>query len=111
MGGVSGSFTPLNGLDDFLSARNCDTGRLLVFKFYAPWCQTCRSLRVKMDKVAREFPEVRFFMVNIVDNKDLKDFLGISMLPFVEIDRGGEGKLDSFVATPSKVEMIKEKLL
>eukprot|EP00747_Dinoflagellata_sp_TGD_P191290 gnl/TRDRNA2_/TRDRNA2_54463_c0_seq1.p1 gnl/TRDRNA2_/TRDRNA2_54463_c0~~gnl/TRDRNA2_/TRDRNA2_54463_c0_seq1.p1 ORF type:complete len:267 (+),score=46.11 gnl/TRDRNA2_/TRDRNA2_54463_c0_seq1:43-843(+) len=110
--GKSGSFTSLTGLDEFQLARNCDdAGRLLVFKFYAPWCQTCRALRVKMDRMAREFPEVRFFMVNYVENKELFDLLGITHMPFVEIDRRGEGKLDAFIGKPSKIDEIKEKLM
>eukprot|EP00747_Dinoflagellata_sp_TGD_P167456 gnl/TRDRNA2_/TRDRNA2_191898_c0_seq1.p1 gnl/TRDRNA2_/TRDRNA2_191898_c0~~gnl/TRDRNA2_/TRDRNA2_191898_c0_seq1.p1 ORF type:complete len:280 (-),score=47.24 gnl/TRDRNA2_/TRDRNA2_191898_c0_seq1:165-1004(-) len=108
--GESGQVTALTGLNEFLSAQSCYPGRIIIFKFYAPWCRACKAMGAKLAKIAEEFPEARFFEVSFDDNKDLIKSLGIKKLPFVEIKRGTE-ELEAFPCGPAKVPMLKEKLL
>jgi len=65
----------------------------------------------KIAKLAEEFPEVRFFEVDFEANRDMCKSLGIKVLPYVEVYQGEQGKLDAMSCGPSKVPLLKEKLL
>jgi len=51
---TSESVTPVLTLDDFEAAlaHSASRGRLTVFKFYAPWCRTCTSIKKNYDAMA-----------------------------------------------------------
>eukprot|EP00747_Dinoflagellata_sp_TGD_P045824 gnl/TRDRNA2_/TRDRNA2_144074_c0_seq1.p1 gnl/TRDRNA2_/TRDRNA2_144074_c0~~gnl/TRDRNA2_/TRDRNA2_144074_c0_seq1.p1 ORF type:complete len:319 (-),score=61.43 gnl/TRDRNA2_/TRDRNA2_144074_c0_seq1:30-986(-) len=40
--GATGQVTKLNG-EDVMAVMNCDTDHIIVFAYYAKWCQTCKA--------------------------------------------------------------------
>lgn len=64
----------------------------------------------KLDKVAKEYPEVEFYDLLFDNNKKLCKKMGIKVLPYIEIVKGGEGKVEAFSCGPSKIGMLQEKL-
>eukprot|EP00747_Dinoflagellata_sp_TGD_P079821 gnl/TRDRNA2_/TRDRNA2_160655_c0_seq1.p1 gnl/TRDRNA2_/TRDRNA2_160655_c0~~gnl/TRDRNA2_/TRDRNA2_160655_c0_seq1.p1 ORF type:complete len:249 (+),score=38.16 gnl/TRDRNA2_/TRDRNA2_160655_c0_seq1:2-748(+) len=109
--GESGLVTKLTGLDEFQHAQQCDPGRILVFKFVAPHCPACKLVGQKISKMAQEFPDMRFFEINYADSQDVFKSLRINRLPFVEMHRGAEGKLEELVIPPRNAHILKDKLL
>lgn len=108
--GASGQITNLTGLGEFLSTERCAGDRLIVIKFYAKWCRTCKAMGKQFAQLALQFPEARFFEMDYDANRDLCRSLGISILPYVEMYRGADGKLEGFSCGPSKMRMLKNKL-
>jgi len=51
---TSAAVTPVLTLEDFEAAlaHSASRGRLTVFKFYAPWCRTCISIKKNYDALA-----------------------------------------------------------
>ena len=51
---TSESVTPVLTIEDFEAAlaHSASRGRLTVFKFYAPWCRTCTSIKKNYDAMA-----------------------------------------------------------
>ena len=84
--------------------------QLLVVKFFAPWCRSCKSIQAKFSKLARSTPQHSFAEVNWVASRSLCKKLGIKILPYMEIVAGKKGKIDSFTCGPSKISMLVGKL-
>eukprot|EP00747_Dinoflagellata_sp_TGD_P223184 gnl/TRDRNA2_/TRDRNA2_94806_c0_seq1.p1 gnl/TRDRNA2_/TRDRNA2_94806_c0~~gnl/TRDRNA2_/TRDRNA2_94806_c0_seq1.p1 ORF type:complete len:317 (+),score=49.30 gnl/TRDRNA2_/TRDRNA2_94806_c0_seq1:87-1037(+) len=108
--GTSGKVTRLKGIDELENAQRCEAGRVLIFKFYAPWCAPCRLVGHKLAKMAKKFPEARFFEVNYDENTKLFKSMGIDTLPFVEMYRGAEGKMEAFTVGPGSMKSFEAKL-
>eukprot|EP00747_Dinoflagellata_sp_TGD_P096552 gnl/TRDRNA2_/TRDRNA2_166874_c0_seq8.p1 gnl/TRDRNA2_/TRDRNA2_166874_c0~~gnl/TRDRNA2_/TRDRNA2_166874_c0_seq8.p1 ORF type:complete len:420 (-),score=42.39 gnl/TRDRNA2_/TRDRNA2_166874_c0_seq8:453-1712(-) len=105
-----GEVTKVSGLDEFISAQQCNPDRIIVFMYYAAWCQTCKVTRHQVIRFAKQIPEVRFFEVDYGSNKDMCQSLGITKIPFMEMYLHGKGKLDSFVCMPRHLERLKLRL-
>ena len=53
----------------------------VVIKFYAEWCTACQSVAQKFNSLKNEYPNVKFYQVNVDDIKGLDSKLGIEMIP------------------------------
>ena len=83
---------------------------LVVIKVFASWCRACKAMAPKLDKVAKGYPEIEFYDLMFDNNKKLCKKLGIKVLPYIEIVKGGEGKVEGFSCGPSKIGQLEEKL-
>eukprot|EP00747_Dinoflagellata_sp_TGD_P026254 gnl/TRDRNA2_/TRDRNA2_131794_c2_seq1.p1 gnl/TRDRNA2_/TRDRNA2_131794_c2~~gnl/TRDRNA2_/TRDRNA2_131794_c2_seq1.p1 ORF type:complete len:209 (-),score=37.87 gnl/TRDRNA2_/TRDRNA2_131794_c2_seq1:295-891(-) len=108
--GVSGKVSNLQQ-EEFLSAQQGNADSLIVIKFYAKWCRACKMMGPKVEKLAAEFPKVRFFEVDYDANKDFCKSKQIKTLPFFEIYRGANGKVDGFPCGPTKIKILQEKVV
>jgi len=87
----------------------------VIIKFFAPWCRACKGLEPKYLQMAQDskyksFPIV-FGQISIQNNKDYLKSLGILALPMIQIYGGSDGLVESFPCGPSKVPILKKKLL
>lgn len=58
--------------------------RLAIVDFWAPWCGPCRRLAPVIEELSEEYAgKVDFYKLNIDDNPQLAQDLGISSIPFV----------------------------
>lgn len=58
--------------------------KLAIVDFWAPWCGPCRRLAPVIEQLAEEYAgKVDFYKLNIDDNPQLAQDLGISSIPFV----------------------------
>ncbi|MCS7121577.1 MAG: thioredoxin [Archaeoglobaceae archaeon] len=63
---------------------------LVVVDFYADWCMPCRYLSPILEKLEKEFKEVKFYKLNVDEEKDLAFELGISSIPTVLFFKKGK---------------------
>jgi thiol-disulfide isomerase/thioredoxin len=109
--GESGQVTSLASLEEFQSAQRCSgDDRLIVYRFKSKYCKACQLMGVKFAKLAKEFPEVRFFDIDARTNRETFESNGIRSMPYVQMYRGAKGRLDSFLCSSSNVPLLKEKL-
>jgi len=89
--------------------------KLVVLKFYAPWCRACKALAprfvmISQDEKYKGLPMV-WAQMSVQHNKDYIKSLGVLALPSVHIYAGGAGGLvENFPCGPSKVPILKRKL-
>jgi len=56
---------------------------LVVVDFYADWCAPCRALEPILEKLSKEYDEVKFYKVDVMENPDLPARFFVSALPFL----------------------------
>lgn len=89
--------------------------KLIVLKVFAPWCKACKGLAPKFqglvrDKKYKDLPIV-WADLNIQGNKDFVKSIGVLALPTVQLYTGNGVKTDTFPCGPSKVPVLKRKLI
>lgn len=94
----------------FLAANK---DKIVVLKFFAPWCRACKAMspkfvRVADDDMCKDMPVV-FAEMSIQHNKEFVKEIGVLALPTVQFYVGGSLH-DSFACGPSKVVIMKRKL-
>lgn len=52
---------------DYLSALQENERSLVVIKFFAPWCRSCKAMDVKYRRLAAQNKNVKFFEVRVSD--------------------------------------------
>lgn len=88
--------------------------KLMVIKFYAPWCRACKTVGPKFVQIAKD-PKyadipIIFGQLSVQHNKAYVKQLGILALPSIQIYAGSEGLIENFPCGPSKIPMLKRKL-
>jgi len=108
------NITHLFSEEDHSKFLKANPDKLVVMKFFAPWCRACKGLEPKYKRVANadEASDVVFAQFDVQHNKRFVKSLGILALPNVHFYAGGgETKvLESFPCGPSKVPILKKKL-
>jgi len=70
-------------LDDYDSIVTCETERLVVVRFHAPWCKACRAMKVAYDRLAKRTPSVKFVEVSFTQkNNEMQLSLAVEAVPF-----------------------------
>eukprot|EP00986_Skeletonema_menzelii_P009406 scaffold4266_cov139-Skeletonema_menzelii.AAC.30 len=88
--------------------------KLMVIKFFAPWCRACKSVEPKYIQISKdpkyEDIPIIFGQLSVQHNKAYVKSLGIMALPSMQIYAGSEGLVENFPCGPSKIPMLKRKL-
>jgi len=56
---------------------------ICAVKFGASWCAPCKSLEPKIEKMEEEFPNIKFYSVNVEDDPGMAKKYQIRSLPTV----------------------------
>lgn len=87
--------------------------KIVVLKFYAPWCRACKSLAPKflMRKNDEEYAglPILWAQMSVQHNKEFIKALGVLALPSVLFYAGAEGLVENFPCGPSKIPIFKKK--
>jgi calmodulin len=88
--------------------------KILIVKFFAPWCRACKGLEPKFIQISKDkkyngLPLV-FAQLSVAHSKEYVKGLGILALPSIHIYAGSEGLVENFPCGPSKVPVLKKKI-
>ena len=88
--------------------------KLIVIKYFAPWCRSCKGLAPKFIKLARdpkykELP-ILWAELNVKDNKHLVKSLGVKRIPSIQFYALNGRIVDTFGVTPSMMPLLRSKL-
>jgi len=100
--------------EDHLALLAANPGKIIIMKFYAPWCRACKGLEPKFVQISKDprydkLP-LLFAQMSVQHNKDYVKSLGILALPSVHIYAGSDGLVENFPCGPSKVPVLKKKI-
>mmetsp|Transcript_27425 Transcript_27425/g.69779 ORF Transcript_27425/g.69779 Transcript_27425/m.69779 type:complete len:239 (+) Transcript_27425:2-718(+) len=94
---------------DAIVESTIGTEQIAVVKFGISGCRGCMGLAPKYERLARDWPEADFFVIDYKQNgRTFKD-LGVRVLPHMHIIRGGILR-DSFLCPPSKISRLEEAI-
>jgi thioredoxin 1 len=80
----------------------------VLVDFWATWCQPCRALAPKIEKLAELFAgKVKVGKLNADDNQDVAVRYRISSLPSVLLFKGSEDPVDRIVGNKPEEEFVK----
>ena len=86
-----------------------------VIKFQAPYCRTCRASSPLLDRVAKQYPQARYYSMDLVRNgkaagERMNRFFkerGVKLMPYIEIYYGSEC-IDTEVVPPSALASFEQ---
>lgn len=100
----------VNSVQELVDALADAGDRLVIVDYYAQWCSACRALYPKLCKLMEENPDVLLLKVDLDANKQMCKTLNVKVLPYFQFYRGGEGRVDAFSCSVSKLQRMKDAL-
>jgi thioredoxin 1 len=86
--------TPITSLQDFHTIIN--NGKVIVIDFWATWCGPCRIISPVLDKLSQEVGGVEFYKVDVDQQQDISEEVGIKAMPTFIVFKNGQ-KIDELV--------------
>jgi thioredoxin 1 len=74
-------------VSDILGA---DASTLVVLDCFATWCGPCKVIAPKVAKFSEEYPQAKFFKVDVDEVSDVAQELGIRAMPTFLLFKNGE---------------------
>jgi thiol-disulfide isomerase/thioredoxin len=76
----------LDNLDDFIACMKKNEDKVVVVRFFANWCQTCKRAEPTFFRFARRNPSITFINIPFTKtNTDLHRALNVSVVPYGQI--------------------------
>lgn len=80
------NFQVIDTLEDYKKVVGGNKDKLIVVRFYAPWCKACKAIAPSYHRLALTFPHVSFIDVPATpSNANLHQGLGVPSLPYGHI--------------------------
>lgn len=95
---------------DYRNALQENENNLVVIKFFAPWCRSCKAMDVKYRRLAAQNKNVKFFEIDVNESPELKKALGVRSVPTVKLHAGSLGQVANFTCGPRKVPELERKI-
>lgn len=94
----------LSAKSDYQKALEESQERLVVVDFFATWCGPCKVIAPKIVEYSAQFPEARFYKLDVDEVCDVAQELGIRAMPTFLLFRNGEKICEVVGANPKALE-------
>ena len=93
---------------DFEETINNKEKNAVVVDFYAEWCMPCLMMAPIIEDLADKFENISFAKLNVDENQDIANKMGISSIPCLIVFKEGK-EIDRIVGALSQ-EVLEEKI-
>eukprot|EP00640_Fibrocapsa_japonica_P005132 CAMPEP_0113938872 /NCGR_PEP_ID=MMETSP1339-20121228/5290_1 /TAXON_ID=94617 /ORGANISM="Fibrocapsa japonica" /LENGTH=213 /DNA_ID=CAMNT_0000942187 /DNA_START=143 /DNA_END=784 /DNA_ORIENTATION=- /assembly_acc=CAM_ASM_000762 len=104
----------LANMQEYLDAIANAGDKLVVVKFFATWCRSCKQLDYQYKKLPAQHPDVMFCEIAMLDeennNKAFFKQYEVEVLPTVFFFRGAAGMIDRMPCGMKRIPIFKEKI-
>ena len=83
-----------------------ETEKVVVIDFWATWCGPCKMMAPVIEKVAKDYPDVKVCKVNVDEEPELSNAFKIVSIPTIVVIKNGE-IIDSVVGYRPKEDIEK----
>lgn len=86
---TEGHVNHLKSRTEYTDLMKQEDGGQMIFKYSAVWCGPCQKIQPKFEQLAREYPKIKFYHVDVEESDlgDVASLNGVTNLPtfiFVE---------------------------
>ncbi|PCH34447.1 thioredoxin [Wolfiporia cocos MD-104 SS10] len=74
--------------------------KVAVFDFWATWCGPCKVISPIFEKLSEQFPTAEFYKVDVDEQQDISQEVGIRAMPTFMAFKNGEKIKDLVGANP-----------
>lgn len=53
----------------------------VILDFYADWCQPCKMMVPTLEKIAKQYPNIDIYKINVDEQRELSQMFGIRSIP------------------------------
>ncbi|KIY72613.1 thioredoxin [Cylindrobasidium torrendii FP15055 ss-10] len=99
----------ISSLDEFHKLINSDTPAII--DFWATWCGPCRVISPILEKLSdvAEFSGVKFFKVDVDEQEEISQEVGIRAMPTFVVFKNGEKIGELVGANPGGLQELVQK--
>lgn len=91
--------------ESFDKVVSSDSDKTTLIDFWAPWCGPCKALTPVLEDLSTELSsEVDIYKVNVDENTDLAQEVGVQSIPTILVYKGGSLS-QTLVGLKSKEEL------
>jgi len=62
----------------------------ILLDFWAPWCNQCKLMNPIIDKIEKDYPNIKVVRINVDENSEMVDKYGIQTIPTYILEKDGE---------------------
>ncbi|KAG8906285.1 hypothetical protein FRC01_008070, partial [Tulasnella sp. 417] len=94
----------IKSLDDFRAIIK--SGKPVIIDFWATWCGPCRMISPILEQLSEkpEFAKVEFYKVDVDDQEQISQEVGIKAMPTFILYQNGEKVTELVGARPEKLQ-------
>jgi thioredoxin 1 len=78
--------------------------KLIVLDCYADWCMPCKIFAPILEKVSKDYADIKFFKMNVDANSEFAEKLGIMSIPTVIMFKDGK-EVDRIIGLISEQQL------
>mmetsp|Transcript_1586 Transcript_1586/g.2026 ORF Transcript_1586/g.2026 Transcript_1586/m.2026 type:complete len:245 (-) Transcript_1586:10-744(-) len=93
----SPNFFTANTLQEYKDIVADENNKMVVVRFFATWCKSCKAIAPHYYRLARQHPDIKFVDVAVTEkNSELHQGLGVPSVPFAHIYHPDAGLVEEF---------------
>lgn len=105
------NLTLVETFDEYKKVVGGETEKIVVVRFYARWCKSCRAMAPRFYRLANMNPQISFVEVPVTDtNIDLHQGLGVPSVPFGHIYIPNVGLVEEMKISKQNFTTFESKL-
>lgn len=101
----------VENLEEYKQVVGEEAQKIVVVRFFATWCKSCRAIAPKYYRLANQYPQIKFVDVPVTtNNADLHQGLGVPSVPFGHIYHPQAGLVEELKMSRKYFNAFSEKL-